>query len=168
MGEVLEPDQLIWSGNSSNKFFVQSMYNLLQPFVFSDSSVGSIRKSKLPSKSCFLLWLVFSDKVLAHDNMKKRGIQMTSQCSLCQKGTKSVDHLFLHCEVAFKIWGEFFLRFSQLWALPGCLPLLLSLWYGSRLRHLSLRRLILWRASPTLCVGVFGWNITITSLKAKK
>lgn len=119
IGDVGELDRLIWSMSPSTMFFVQSMYSLLRSIGLPDRLAMNIWKSKMSSKLCFLLWLVYFGKVLTH------------------------------CNVATDLWGKFLSKFShQPLALSASMPLLLSVWYGTKLNHLSPRGLILWKSIP--------------------
>lgn len=102
----------------------------------------------MPSKACFHLWLVQVGKVLTHDNLMKRGLQMVSQCSMCKRSIESAPHLFLHCPVAVELCREFLLRFRQSWAVPESTQVFLQAWYGVKDGYMSPRGFILWKCIP--------------------
>lgn len=58
-------------------------------------------------QSAFFYWLVSLDKVLTADNYKKRGVVVVDWCYVCKKDGESVNHLFLHCDVANGMRCEF-------------------------------------------------------------
>ena len=37
---------------------------------------------------------------------------------MCKHYGESIDHLLLHCEVATKVWNEFFQLFGVSWVMP--------------------------------------------------
>jgi hypothetical protein len=39
-------------------------------------------------------------------------------CCMCKHGGESIDHLFLHCEVATKIWSALLQLFGVDWVMP--------------------------------------------------
>ena len=59
-----------------------------------------------PAKS-FTVWRLIHRKMPTDDNLIKRSCNMPSMCSLCYKQQESVDHLFLHCNLASSIWYWF-------------------------------------------------------------
>jgi hypothetical protein len=41
-----------------------------------------------------------------------------NRCYMCKKIEESVDHLLLHCDVAFALWSTLFSRFGMSWVMP--------------------------------------------------
>ena len=39
-------------------------------------------------------------------------------CCMCKHGGESIDHLFLHCEVATQIWSALLQLFGVDWVMP--------------------------------------------------
>jgi hypothetical protein len=50
--------------------------------------------------------------ILTLDNLKKRHIIVIDRCYMCKKTGESVDHLFLHRDVASALWSSLFSRFG--------------------------------------------------------
>jgi hypothetical protein len=44
-------------------------------------------------------------KMLTMDNLRKKNIIVMEWCCMCKKSEESIDHLFLHCEVAIEVWN---------------------------------------------------------------
>jgi hypothetical protein len=69
-------------------------------------------------------------------------------CVMCKKHGESVDHLFLHCDVAWVVWSYFYSLFGVEWVMPSSVLDLLSGW-GTLLGRGSAIRI--WKQIP-LCV----------------
>ncbi|WMV25459.1 hypothetical protein MTR67_018844 [Solanum verrucosum] len=64
-------------------------------------------KAKIPYKvSCFV-WLLAKEAVLTQDNLVKRRITLCSRCFFCGKTAKTVNPLFIQCEVSGQLWNLF-------------------------------------------------------------
>ena len=58
---------------------------------------------------------------------------------------ETIDHLFLHCNVALFIWSFFLKRCGVSWRLPGSLEMAFVAWRGTSMVG---NGLILWRIIP--------------------
>lgn len=58
----------------------------------------------MASKVAFFIWTASIRKILMPDSLRKRDIIVMEWCCMCKKNGKTVDHLFLHCEVARALW----------------------------------------------------------------
>jgi hypothetical protein len=56
---------------------------------------------------------------------------------MCKTCGKSIDHLFLHCKVATKLWSAFLLLFGVAWIIPCTVSEFLGSW-----RQMSNRMLV--------------------------
>lgn len=111
-------DRLMCSHEGNSRFSVHSYYNALICQGVCDYPWKSIWKVKVPSMVAFFCWLVSHDKVMTTDNLRKRGFCVVDWCSMCKKEGESVNHLFLHCEVAKSLWHEIFERMGMAWVMP--------------------------------------------------
>jgi len=64
------------------------------------------------------LWTAILGKILILDNLRKRNIIVMEQCCMCKTCGESIDHLFLHCEVATKLWSALLNLFGVAWVMP--------------------------------------------------
>jgi hypothetical protein len=53
----------------------------------------------------FFMWTATFEKILTHDNLRKRNVVVVEWYSMCKKSGKSIDHLMIHCEVARELWS---------------------------------------------------------------
>ncbi|KAL5697583.1 hypothetical protein ACHQM5_028709 [Ranunculus cassubicifolius] len=58
----------------------------------------------VPSRINFFLWVLAKDRVLTHENLRRRGYHLCSKCVFCEKETETRNHLFLSCPVIMEIW----------------------------------------------------------------
>jgi hypothetical protein len=66
----------------------------------------------------FFTWSAVLGKILPLYNLRKRHIIIVDKCCLCKRDGESVDHIFLHCDVASALWNNFFFRFGISWVMP--------------------------------------------------
>lgn len=149
VGEVSDPpDCRLWKPSPTDGFSVQSMYNILrQPKVLA-CPAQEIWRSKLPSKACFLLWLLLFDKALTLDSLKKCGFHLANRWCLCGLNEESAAYLFLHCHVAFELWGEFLKMFGLAWVFPDSFPKFLDMWFHGQKRAPSQKGVLMWKSTP--------------------
>lgn len=109
-GIVAAEDNMVWKGDSKGIFSVKSAY---KEYNISNNQVGCcpwkmIWKAKIPHKVACFTWLLAQEVVLTHDNLVKRGYQLTSRRYLCGEEEETINHLFLHCN-----WTEALENFHQ-------------------------------------------------------
>ena len=75
-------------------------------------------QSKGPPRVAFFSWLASLGKVFTTDNLCKRCIIVLDWCYMCKRCGESVDHLLLHCPVAFELWSLVFCLFGLHWVMP--------------------------------------------------
>ncbi|XP_042967635.1 probable uridine nucleosidase 2 isoform X1 [Carya illinoinensis] len=112
-----------------------------------------ILTAKVPSKVAFFGWLVSLEKVLTTDNLRKRGFYVMDWCTMCKNDGESVNHLFLHCEMATALWNELFVKLGIVWVMPFQVVDFLVCWQGAAG---SRRNIEEWRMIP-LCLFWCLW-----------
>jgi len=75
-------------------------------------------RTQAPSRAAFFSWSATFGKILTLDNLRKRHVIVINRCCMCKKTEESVDHLLLHCDVAFVVWYSLFNRFGLSWVMP--------------------------------------------------
>ncbi len=100
--------------------------------------------SKAPRRVAFFVWIVTWGRILTFDNLKKRGCVMQSWCCMCKDAEETVDHLFLHCQVAREIWSFVLQSFGIEWVLLYRVMELLFGWWN----WLGKSSSILWNLVP--------------------
>ena len=74
-------------------------------------------------------------------------------CIMCRHCGETVDHLLLHCEMAYRLWSFVFITFGLSWVIPRSIPDLLFGWWNWLGKHLSQ----IWNLVP-LCILWCIWK----------
>ena len=69
-------------------------------------------------KKVFFLSTAAWGKILINDNLLKGGFFLVGWFCMCQCNGKTVDHLLLHCDIAYVLWSEVFKLFGAQWMMP--------------------------------------------------
>ncbi|CAI0468584.1 unnamed protein product [Linum tenue] len=107
------------------------MYQALnqERFPGSDSfPFRTVWRSEVPMKVKAFLWLVTHERILTHDNLKRRGWNLASRCALCNSEEENIDHLFRHCSFSSKIWSILQLMIEFHGPFPDRFVLLIRCW----------------------------------------
>ena len=153
-------DKLCWKP-ARNKSFKASKY------YFSLSSNPNIvfpwkpvQRSKIPLRVAFFSWTPTLGKILILENLWYEGVTIADWCYVCKKSGESVNHLLLHCPIAYELWSMVWTLFGLLWGMPQSVTDLLSSWQGSFGGHRSidLQRVVphcvlwcIWRERNSRC-----------------
>ncbi len=103
-------DKISWGSPDSNRLELLSRY-LSSPFPRS-FPWKCVWKSKVPPRVAFFSWTAALGKILAMDNLRKRGLILVDWCCLCRESGESPDHILLHCKVALELWDLVFVLFG--------------------------------------------------------
>lgn len=63
-------------------------------------------KRKIFPKWKIFVWKILNGCIPVRVNLRKRNIQVSAACPLCNKGEETQEHLFRDCEVAIRVWKE--------------------------------------------------------------
>jgi len=101
-------DYLVWSAPNTNLAVqVKDIYsNLISLKALSCNSIFPLLLWKLgcPPKSIFFSWLVFYNKNLTWENLRKRNWHGPSNCAMCDSHEESNFHMFFQCQSMLQIW----------------------------------------------------------------
>jgi hypothetical protein len=136
----------VWNISKRN-FEVKAFYKVLVCHEAVYFPWKGIWRVKAPKRVAFFVWTAALGKILAHDNLSRRGIVVVEWCVMCKHG-ESVDHLLLYCDVARIVWSYFYSLFGVEWVMPSNVLDLLS-GCGTLLGRDSAIRI--WKQVP-LCV----------------
>jgi hypothetical protein len=138
-------DTLVWRSSGKADFLVNWFYKTLVPRVAAEFPWKAIWKPKVPPWVAFYLWTASLGKILTTDYLRKRNIILVSWCCMCKTDGETIDHLLLHCPVAYDLWSFVFSMFGVQWAMPSRVLDLLACWQG---RFGRLRSAEIWKAIP--------------------
>jgi len=63
----------------------------------------SVWRTKVPLMVAFFVWSAALGKFLTMENLRKWHVIVVDRCCMCKKNEEFVDHLLIHCEVAYVI-----------------------------------------------------------------
>jgi hypothetical protein len=111
----------------------------------------SVWRTKSLPRAAFFVWSAALRKILTLDNLRKRQVVVINGCFMCKKDGESVDHLLLHCEVAYALWCNIFSRLGLSWVMPSSVLDLCACWCSSG----RTRSAVVWKMVP---IYIF-WSI---------
>ena len=136
-------DSICWKLSPQKGFSVNSFYKRLIAPVDNRYPWKSVWKPLAPSKVNFFMWTASLGKVLTIDNLRKRQLVLLDWCCMCKAAGESINHLFLHCNIASDLWNFVFTLLGLQWVMPCHVVDLLACWSGC-----------LCRVSPTAIWGL--------------
>ncbi|KAJ1703910.1 hypothetical protein LUZ63_003689 [Rhynchospora breviuscula] len=92
-------DSFRWNLNSDGMFSVNSIYNFFKKFPKHSSCLLHLWKLKIPPRMKVFVWQMSLNKIVTVDNLKKRGWQQASFCTLCASDEETAKHLFNSCKL---------------------------------------------------------------------
>ena len=138
-------DKMCWKPARGKGFTVHSYYQGLTNSVDQSFPWKTVWKSKVPSRVAFFVWTAALGNILTIDNLRKWQILILDWCCMCKRNGESVDHLLIHCPIAFDLWSMVFTLFGIHWVMPKTVVDLLACWQGKLGRH---RNSAIWTAVP--------------------
>ena len=95
------PDKVCWKLARNRGFEVRGYYSSFYPPTLVSILWRMIWQSKVPPRVAFFSWSASLGKILKTDNLLKRRVIVLDWCYMCKRCGESVDHLLLHCPVAW-------------------------------------------------------------------
>lgn len=87
--------------SSDGKYKVNIMRCLIDSRLITYKGITICWSKIIPLKVRCFVWHVVLDGIPIAESLRIRGINSANQvCNLCNKGTKTAEHLFLQCEFA--------------------------------------------------------------------
>jgi hypothetical protein len=99
-----EDDAIAWQYQSSGKYYVQTLYFIINNRGVKQAFTPVMWKIPVPSKLHVFLQSLANNKVLTRDNLAKRKT-IDDKTSLFCNENESVLHLFFCCCVAQNVWN---------------------------------------------------------------
>ena len=119
-------------------------------------------QSKVPPRVAFFSWTAALGKILTTDNLRKRHLAVLEWCFMCKRCGESVDHLLLHCPMAFEMWSMIFCLFGICWVMPQRVVDLLDCWSCNFRQHCNI---VFGGLCRTAWCGVSGGNKILKALR---
>ena len=130
-------DRMKWKLKPNGDFDIWSFYNKLRDSPSIVFPWKAIWKAKAPRRVSFFVWCVAWNKILTGDNLRLRRLVFVDWCIMCRHCGETVDHLLLHCEMAYRLWSFVFITFGLSWVTPSSIPNLFFGWWNWLGKHLS-------------------------------
>lgn len=101
-------DRIIFTATDNGKFHVKKYKALIRPQGNTRNWAKVIWHQTLPPNISAFMWKIIRHAVPVDTRIKTKGVVMASRCHCCQAyKEESLNHLFLHSEVARKVWTCF-------------------------------------------------------------
>ena len=121
-------DRPHWCLNRNGKFDTRFFYHKIRGTTPSYLPWKGIWKVKVPKRVAFFLWTAAYDRILTLDNLMLWGLPLANRCFMCFCSAEFVDHLLIHCLVAYSLWLQMLQAFGIQWVMPGSVESLVSCW----------------------------------------
>ena len=99
-------------------FFVKSLYNTLDPSCAVPFPWSIIWSPCIPTKLSFFVWEASWGKVLALDQLKRRGWNLANRYFLWYVEEETINHILINCSKVRVLWELVFTLFGVNWVLP--------------------------------------------------
>ncbi|GJS87046.1 RNA-directed DNA polymerase, eukaryota, reverse transcriptase zinc-binding domain protein [Tanacetum coccineum] len=101
------PDKLVFVDNDGNdrSFSTNNVWKDVRGTSEKVNWCKLVWHTNCIPKHSFILWLAAKKKLCTQDRLAKWYPNRTFECSLCQKGLDSHDHLFFNCDYTQKFWS---------------------------------------------------------------
>ena len=120
--QIIRPgvvDSLCWTPSCRGLFEVRSFYTtLISPHPSGIFPWKSVWKAKVPSRVAFFVWTAALGKILTTENLRKRRVTILDWCCMCKSSGELVNHLLVHCPVAWELWSMVLVIFGKSWVMP--------------------------------------------------
>ena len=130
-------DWLRWKLKPNGDFDIQSYYNKLWDSPSIVFLWKGIWRVKVPRRVSFFVQCVAWNKILTGDNLRLRDLDFVDWYIMCRHCGETVDHLLLHCKMAYRLWSFVFITFGVSWVIPRSIPDLLFGWWNWLGKHSS-------------------------------
>ena len=124
------PNKVCWKPTRNKCFEVRDCYCSFYPPTLVSFPWRMIWQSKVPSRVAFFSWFASLGKILTTDNLRKRWVIVLDWCCMCKRCGESVDHLLLHCSIAWGLWSLVFCLLGIQWVMPHSVLELFETWQG--------------------------------------
>ena len=84
--------------------------------------------SKVPPRVAFFSWTASLGKILTTENLWYKGVAVVDWCYMCKKSGELVNHLLLHCPIAYDLWSMVWALFGLQWVMLHGVSALFSSW----------------------------------------
>ena len=105
-------DKKCWESAGNYNFKVSKYYLSLSSTPNISFPWKPMWRSKVPPRVAFFSWTAALSKIVTIENLWYESVIVVDWCYMCKKSGELVNHLLLHCPIAYDLW-------SMVWALFG-------------------------------------------------
>ena len=120
-------------------------YHSLSPSTVISFPWKMVWQLKVPPHVAFFSWIAALGKILTTDNLQKRHFVVLEWCYMYKRYGESIDHLLLHCPIAYEMWSMVFCLFGICWVMQQRVVDLLDCWSCNCRQH---HNIAIWRIVP--------------------
>jgi hypothetical protein len=147
-------DKMRWCLNRQGVFDSRSYFQALHAPGVVAFPWKIIWGVKSPRRVAFFMWTVAWGRILTCDNLRKRGFVLASWCCMCKGDDESVDHLFIHCWAARRLWSSVFRAVGIDWVFPNRVVDLLFGWWN----WFGKKSSSVWNLIPSCLMWTIWWE----------
>ncbi|GJZ25676.1 RNA-directed DNA polymerase, eukaryota [Tanacetum coccineum] len=99
-------DRWIWTGDGDGIYSVKCGRNLIDKGTLCLDTYATRWLKEMPAKVNIFIWRMLLNKLPTLMNLMTRGITVQSnKCGICDTGDETINHLMLHCDLAWDVWA---------------------------------------------------------------
>lgn len=108
-------DSYFWEiGNySSHHFSTKKTWNHFRPTEGKKDWAKIVWFKQSVPKHAFTFWIANLNRLPVRTRLLSWGIQVSSECPLCNSEAESRDHLLLHCSFSLEVWNSIMIRLGH-------------------------------------------------------
>lgn len=99
-------DRTIWTLTLNGKFTIASFYEKLRMKRNRVHWHRLVWAGKSPQKYRFIMWLLVQSRLKTRELLQTKGMNIPTDCVLCDNGVDSCNHLFFQCQYSKLIWKK--------------------------------------------------------------
>jgi len=154
-----EEDRWKWGLEESGMFSIKSTYRKLEGIVLSEEVwsnlakgvFSNIWKSSAPSRVVAFSWKLLYDRIPTKVNLAVRNVlpfEASRLYTFCDRVDESSTHLFLHCEVASRMWQDIMRWWEMIFLIPPNLFVMWECWsIAERSKRIRKGLSLIWHAT---------------------
>jgi ribonuclease HI len=109
-------DIISWQGTKDGVYSVRSGYQAIMEWQHNSQNQSTssnyednpkwkkLWKLSVPPKQLHLIWRILNNAIPVKEKLHKRGIRCVPLCPHCNTSLETMDHIFLDCDWARKVW----------------------------------------------------------------
>lgn len=101
--EEATQDVILWKWEIMKIFSVKFFYRGMEEYPTVNDIKAKSWNIKAPPRVMIFIWHMLKNRILAMDNIIRRGWEILNRCSLCKRASETVDYLYIECQYTTRI-----------------------------------------------------------------